>query len=60
MNKPILVTAIAAACSTLAFAAPPEKTGGSSAQGYLKNIARQHYTTTLSLFTSKAQRDGST
>ena len=60
MNTPILVTVIATACSTLAFAAPPEKSGGTAAQGYLKNIARQHYTTSLSLFAASAQRYVST
>ena len=56
MNKPILATVIATACSTLAFAAPPEKSAGNSSQGYPKNIARQHYSTALSLYDSAAQR----
>ncbi len=60
MIKPILVTAIATACTTLVLAAPPEKSAGSAVQGYLKNIARQHYTTTLSVFDANAQRYVST
>ncbi len=40
----------------MAFAAPPEKSAGNSAQGYLKNIARQHCSTTLSLYDAAAQR----
>jgi hypothetical protein len=56
MNKPVLLTAIAIASSTLTFAAPPEKSAGSASRGYLKNIARQHYTSTLSLFDATAQR----
>ena len=56
MNTPALVTVIATACSALAFAAPAEKSTGSASQGYLKNIARQHYTSTLSLFDASAQR----
>ncbi|MEO6784835.1 MAG: hypothetical protein ABI318_01775 [Chthoniobacteraceae bacterium] len=60
MKNTVLVTAIATACSALAFAASPEKSTGSASQGYLKNIARQHYTTTLSLFDPAAQRYVST
>lgn len=56
MNKPALATVIATAFSALAFAAPPDKSAGSAAQGYLKNVARQHCSTTLSLFDSAAQR----
>ena len=56
MKTPALVTVIATACSTLAFAAPAEKSAGSASQVYLKNIARQHYTSTLSLYDASAQR----
>jgi hypothetical protein len=55
MKKTALATVIATACSTLAFAAPPDKSAGSATQGYLKNIARQHYTTNLSLFDAGTQ-----
>ncbi len=60
MKQTILTTVIAAAGFTLVFAAPKEKSTGSPAQGYLKNIARQHYTTNLSLFDATAQRYVST
>jgi hypothetical protein len=60
MNKPALLTVIAIASSTLTFAAPPEKSAGSASRGYPKNIARQHYTSTLSLFDATAQRYTST
>lgn len=40
----------------MAFAAPPEKSAGNSAQELLKNIARQHCSTTLSLYDAAAQR----
>jgi hypothetical protein len=60
MNKPVLLTVIAIASSTLTFAAPPEKSAGSASRGYLKNIARQHYASTLSLFDATAQRYTST
>jgi hypothetical protein len=60
MNKPALLTVIVIASSTLTFAAPPEKSAGSASHGYLKNIARQHYTSTLSLFDATAQRYTST
>jgi hypothetical protein len=56
MKKTVLATVIVTACSTLAFAAPPEKSAGSASQGYLKNIARQHYTTTLSLYDATKQQ----
>ena len=56
MNKPILFTVIATAFSSLALAAPPEKSAGNIFQGYAKNIARQHYTTTLSLYDAATQR----
>ena len=56
MNKPALATVIATASLTLAFAAPADKSTGSATQGYLKNIARQHYTSTLSLYDAKGQR----
>ncbi len=56
MNQPILATVIATAFSTLAFAAPPEKSAGNPAQGFLKNVARQHCNTALSLFDAAAQR----
>jgi hypothetical protein len=55
MKTPVFVTVIATAFSTLAFAAPAEKNTGSASQGYLKNIARQHYTTTLSLYDASAK-----
>jgi hypothetical protein len=60
MKQTILTTAIAAAGLSLVFAAPKEKSTGSPSQGYLKNIARQHYTTNLSLFDATAQRYVST
>src|SRR5882757_5176587 len=60
MNKPALLTVIAIASSTLAFAAPPEKSAGSASRGYLKNIARQHYASTLSHFDATEQRYTST
>ncbi len=56
MKKSALATVIATAFSTLSFAAPPEKSAGTATQGYLKNIARQHSNTTLSLYDAAAQR----
>ncbi len=60
MNKPILLTAIATACSSMVFAAPPETSAGNIFQGYPKNIARQHYTTTLSVYDAAKQRYAAT
>jgi hypothetical protein len=60
MKTPALATIIATACSTMAFAAPAEKSAAGTTQGYLKNIARQHYTTTLSLFDAGTQHYVST
>src|SRR5258707_542555 len=60
MNTPALVTVIATACSTLAFATPPEKSAAIPSHGYLKNIARQHYSSTLSLFDASSQHDVAT
>lgn len=57
--KRFAFTAIAATAS-LATAGAADKPKDAAARPYLKNIARQHYTTTLSLFDAKAQRYVST
>jgi len=60
MKQPALVTILATACSTVAFAAPPDSGSRSIYQGYPKNIARQHYSSTLMVFDANAQSYSST
>jgi hypothetical protein len=56
MKQTVLVTMIAASSATLAFAAPK----ATPSPAYPKNIARQHYSTTLSIYDASAERYSST
>ena len=47
---------IAAACSAVVLAAPPSEPTAGQLHGFPKNIARQHYSTNLSLYDSAAQK----
>jgi hypothetical protein len=60
MNRPALATMIAAGCTAVAFAAPDAAPSSSPYQGYPKNVARQHYSSNLSIYDASSQSYGST
>jgi hypothetical protein len=60
MKKPALATTIATACSAVALAVTPSTPTEGQLLGFPKNIARQHYATTLSIYSATTQKYGAT
>lgn len=60
MKTPALATMIATACSAVALAAPQPAPTEGHLLGFPKNVARQHYSTTLAIYNATSQKYGAT